>query len=337
MKTSMMAWAVLGALSGLGAAGCSMETGQAPGDDVATENVGEVKSAMTLVACDTNIYDACWEKTDSTGLISTRVYRCKTSGYAQHPGATCPVESDRVLVGGGAEIVDGGPNGGLLYRSFPIDSKWYAFSKDHVYRSAHTIRAYAIGLRFTAYSVDLLKNQIHITPGYSSSTPQSAPVAIAFKPQDDILLGGGADAIPSAGEGQLLTVSTPWPGGWIAHSKDHIKADPGWVTAYAISMPKCPPGLTDAAGNQICLTSTILQKSATNTSGYYGLYAADQAANSLVTGVGAMTEYQSMGRMLVSVYPSGVSSGAAFMVSKDHGYVDAGVNDTVSFVALSRQ
>jgi hypothetical protein len=244
MNKMMVVWGI-GALSALlGGSGCTMDAASGDGAEGQNESetMGDAASPLTGVDCDHNTYDACYEQTDSTGSISIRLYACKFSSVLNKPSAFCPVEADRALVGGGAEV-EGSPSpGAMLVATFPSSQTWVAISKDHIYPNPHRVRAYAIGLRLANYSVAQLKSVITLTQATSPYAAGPAG-AVALLPQGHVLLGGGALAGWNNGPGQLLTTSTPTAAGWVAKSKDHIQSSVGGVSAITISMPSCPANL----------------------------------------------------------------------------------------------
>lgn len=313
-----------------GATGCAMET-TAPTD---TENVSEVK--QSIVACDPQFYDQCWERTDSTGSISVRVFKCKVAGPpAESNFNTCPGDGDYALVGGGAEIVGEPSPGAMLTSTFPNGpsgpskiSSWVASSKDHKRVSNHQLSVYAIGLKLTGYTSKQLNDVITVTS--SSSAVAAHPAASVNVPSGHILLGGGAQT--NFFGAQFLTMSRPLTTGgkWYAQSKDHIDSAPQSVTATVISMPACPPGLN------YCLSSVVNAASAAAPSGYHLLSNLNTAADLVVSGVGATSGYNGTGRLLADLFPLMEQGGGVSMSSKDHIVQDTG-SDDAWYVAIRRQ
>jgi len=231
------------AVLGFGASGCSMDA-SSDGEQLSEEaNIGTSQQALN--ACPAGVM--CLDY--SAGSVSARVYQCGwstgTSNFQNHLTAGCQVDTaDFVLVGGGAEIFGDPVPGALLTTSKPNGNGWFVASKDHVDVGKHSLRAYAIGLRLAGYTATQLRGQVHVTTVNGSSGAVSS--AFAGVPLDsngdfELLLGGGAQTLTT---GQLLTASYPFnTTTWSAASKDHIVSAPGIVTAYAISIPRCPPGL----------------------------------------------------------------------------------------------
>jgi hypothetical protein len=339
MKKAIVMWGVgtLGAL--LGGTGCMVDAtgGEGTSGEAAVESVGEVKSPFSVVACDTNIYDACYEHIDSSGFISIRYYTCKLSALSQHPTAECPVEDDRVLIGGGAQI-DGSPSpGAMLVGSHPPEfvnlrhAKWSAESADHIYANPHRLRAYAIGMRLAHYTTDQLANVVKVSSTFAFPA-SSAPVATISVPhQGDVMLGGGAYTAAPA-PGQLLVASTPASTtSWVVKSKDHIQAAAGFAYAYIVSMPSQPPGLDYSIG------SVMGSNSSRNQTGYTYTYAGASLNDRVVTGIGGETTYSGWGRLLVDLYPSIQGSGTVTMRSKDHGFADSGSYDYARYIAIYKK
>lgn len=340
MKTYWRVAAGFGALCVVAmAGGCAMDVGAPPSDvgqGQESERVGTLSSAMTAVTCNSAVYEHCWEQTDSTGSISTRLYQCKaTAATNNNYFIQCPVESGRVVVGGGAEIVGTPSPGALLYNSFGNATGWYASSKAHYYSGPHQLRVYAIGLKLVNYSVAQLQNAISYNIASASQQLQHAPISLAYRPAGYITLGGGALAYwnGSGGlnDGQLIYKSFPTPDGaiWIAQSKDHVVSSLGTVSAEIISMPQCPPNLG------YCLTSIVSSTNGTSGNGYYSISLTNSASDSLLTGVGGNINFQGNGRMFSQLYPFPTASGTAVSTSKDHYYSDTS-NDYVYTVSLKR-
>jgi hypothetical protein len=299
-------------VSVFGANACAFDAG-GTGNDASgkAETLGEIHSAFTAVPCGAT-YDGCWDQVDSTGSIQVRMYMCKPSAVGSLNGSTCPVEADRVLVGGGGRVEGGNSNiGALLWGSLPPagslkGASWQAFSKDHVYSNPHQVRAFALGLKLktitmTDYPATQLASVI-VQTAASSGSSTGGGAAVALTPPDatspgkrNILLGGGA--------------LTHWSGSG--------------------SMPSCPAGLG------YCLDSKGVTTSGPSGSGYHSQFSTLDSANSVVIAVGGETFYNGWGRMLVGLWPNSVSNGMAVMTSKDHGFADTG-NDLASYVALQR-
>jgi len=119
--------------------------------------------------------------TDWSGQVHVRVYLGPWV-YGQHNVTTVSVDTDYVLVGGGAEIYGAGNPGALLTASNPDLNltTWHASSKDHVNPYPHSLRAYAIGLRLDGVSSTDLRNYMVLVT--QTSTPAHHPNAIAALP-----------------------------------------------------------------------------------------------------------------------------------------------------------
>jgi hypothetical protein len=309
--------AALGVL-GLAVVGCSMDTTGDTGDQgeqlAEHESVGVIQEALNACPAGATCFDY------SPGSVSARVYQCAwsvgNSNFANHLSAGCFVDSDFALVGGGAEIEGDPAPGGLLTVSMPNGNGWYAESKDHTSVGKHKLRAYAIGLRLAGYTTAQLKAQIHISSAITGSAA-AAPTAFAVIPDGELLLGGGART-STAGTGQLLTASWPFSNAvWGAASKDHTSSSPGFVTAYAISIPACPPGLG------YCLTSGNSSWWSSTGTGYRSSTISNPAGW-VTVGVGAKSSYTASGRLITDMVPLMGGQGGVFGSTKDHTSPDSG-------------
>jgi hypothetical protein len=297
-----MGAAALGLLAS--GAGCGLDTG----DDAVVSR----QAALTSE-----------DFSDSSGLVHIRIKICDWSAPAQHPFATCTVDPDFVLVGGGAEVEGSAGGGGLLTLSSPCNkTTWGAGSADHVVAYAHRVRAYAIGMALSGMSAATLSSQVTITQQLSN--PSHAPSAIAQPSGNDVLLlSGGATSNPSGGAGQLLTGSFPAISdtAWEATAKDHQVSDVTTVTAFAISIPRCPAQWTAFK----CLRAVSAFQQASSGSGYAEMDVLTPAGGYAPIGIGARAFYNGAGRMLTDLFPTiGPLLNGATTFSKDHNIADPG-------------
>jgi hypothetical protein len=316
------------AVLGFVAFGCAMDVGgEGGGQQLSAEaNLGTSQQALNACPANTTCFDY------SAGSVSARVYQCAwsvgSSNFQNHLTAGCFVDTaDFALVGGGAEIQGDPVPGGLLTVSMPNGNGWFAASKDHVDVGKHNLRAYAIGLRLSGYTAAQLRGQIHINSATSGSGHSVS--AFAGIPAGELLLGGGAETL-TTGAGQLLTNSYPASTTvWTASSKDHVTSSTGFVTAYAISIPACPPNLG------YCLTSSNSNWWSSTGTGYRSSSIANPAGW-VTVGVGAHSSYSGSGRLLTDIVPLMSGQGGVFGSSKDHKVLDSGA--VLSFaMALRRQ
>jgi vibriolysin len=312
-------------VAALAGTGCAIDVGGGDGTSTETETVGEVSSPFTTAACSSATYDGCWDQTDASGKVSVRMYMCKESVAGSTVAGVCPVEADRVLVGGGGQESTFGANGSLLTHSAPsgkAGGNWIAISKAHVYPDVHKVRAYAIGLKLTGFSASQLAAAVQTV---TVTSPVAAhPGVVAIPPSGTILLGGGAY---TNNADQLLTGSVPTAGGWVAKAKEHIIPNHGTVTAIALSIPACPAGLG------YCIESKVGPASGNSAPTGYHTQTANAGGTSPVISIGGDAFSGGPGRMLVSLYPLPTALGMSVMVSKDHGFVDNG-SDLASYITL---
>jgi vibriolysin len=159
-----------------------------------------------------------------------------TSLAAEHPQAKVQVAAGHVLTGGGA-FVDYHGEGNMLTASYPADqTNWSVASKDHLKRDPAQITAYAIGLRHK------LGRQVEALIQSATGAEAQHPTAqVALSDPTFTLCGGGAIDNWN-GEGNLLTAIYPQGPYWMAAGKDHLKASPATITAFAIGI-RLPAGV----------------------------------------------------------------------------------------------
>ncbi|HMI83186.1 MAG TPA: hypothetical protein VK550_03780 [Polyangiaceae bacterium] len=199
-------------------------------------------------------------------------------------------------------------------------------SKDHGLAYVHFARAYCIGLKLDGVTPDNLRAQTQYIPVDSTGLAQG-PSAIALVPSTHIMVGGGARA-NYTGPGILLYTNTGlgFPGGggeWYANGRDHIWADFGSVTAFAIAIPRQPTGYSGT------LTADTLQFGGSPSgTGYQGLTASEVFPFAM-TSVGGETFTTGAGRLLTDVYPTvgGNARGGVQVWSKDHVFPGSGRSD----------
>jgi len=149
------------------------------------------------------------------------------------PEATVYVPSGWKVLSGGAEVKYYG-NGQLLTRSRPIIEAgatvgWAAASKDHLESDRGQVRAYAVAL-WDPY------NEWDVIVRVAASRRAPHPRATVTLPPGFLLVGGGGD-VQWRGYGNLLVDSYPSSSrSWTATSKDHLRSDPGYVSAFAIGL-----------------------------------------------------------------------------------------------------
>ncbi len=298
IRGGALAIAVLGcALTGCG----GLRAGEA--DETSVER-GAITSTIT---------------SDTSGLVKVKLKACDWSDIAPHPESICELDPGWVLVGGGAEIQAAGPEGPMLWGSYPtFGQAWVARSKDHVVSFPHRVRAYAVGMQLVDMDYATLNGLVTRTP--DTSVVSNRPSAAVAIPDGHIMLGGGG-VLSLEGAGALLTETRPVSSTvWIASGKDHqIPDTEESVTAWVISVPACLNGLWSHG----CLRS--VQKSNTAYT-FSGEATADVVSfEPAVTGVGAVANWNTYGRLLTDVYPViDYSSSGGTATSTDHHYAESG-------------
>jgi hypothetical protein len=312
--------------------GCALDTAEAD-----SEISGQISSALTP-PCDTTWYNSCTaEDDDWSGTVHTAIFVCKLQNSTLSRGshtaaAACPVPDDYALVGGGA-MIDGYVHpGALLTASYPLDKEyWYAASSDLQVQQAHTLRAYAVGLRISGLSGSQLRS---IVTHSDLTTPSTQPTSgYAFIPGGHVLVGGGVVA-PG---GQFITNSFPISAAWVASFTNSVYSKPGGGTIRAISLPNCLPQLGQCTnpptGIQFRLASQTVANTFGNTgTGYQTAAFGLPDPNAVMTAVGGSTTSGNPGRFLTRLIPA---PGGGVAVNKDHSFVDAG-GVTAHGVSLKR-
>ena len=163
------------------------------------------------------------------------IVESKPSAEVSHPrNSASSKKRGCKLIGGGARV-DWKEPGNLLTGSYPEGNSWVVSSKDHLFDSPAKITAYAI------YLYDPLDQWDVKCVTRKTAEPSNRPEATARLPEGYQYTGGGALVEGAAEAGLLLTASKPNLDGqkitgWIARGKDHLKADRGHATAWAIGI-----------------------------------------------------------------------------------------------------
>jgi hypothetical protein len=270
---------------------------------------------------------------DSSGTVTVRIKECPPTGFGEHLTATCTVDSNFVLIGGGADVVGEGNPGALLTASYPDSSltTWIASSKDHGLVFYHQLRTYAIGLQLAGVSATTLRNYMYFTSG-SSPFASERPSSTAQLPPGYKLLGGGAIA-NYTGPGLLLTSSRPDGFQWVAEAKDHKYGESGTVTTYAIGITS---GTIPGFGSLDTLSTSAPTWAPTG----YGTASIATPSGWVLASVGANAQYNGAGRLLTDMIPfvdaPSNSSMGAMIRSKDHILADSGYT-TAYLIAIRKQ
>lgn len=165
-------------------------------------------------------------------------YRVQASPQDPHPSASCTVPTGYTLIGGGARASTAGA-GQLLTGSYPQNSvAWYGSSKDHIQSSSGTVSVYCVGIDATIPGFGTLlvqrvstQNWTLTGAGTSNGTLASGWVPTSY--------GGKAEW--GANWGRMLYRMSPSDVSltqFVTVSKDHIYADSGWTTAYAVQVKR---------------------------------------------------------------------------------------------------
>ncbi|HVN58114.1 MAG TPA: hypothetical protein VMT63_07450 [Bacteroidales bacterium] len=259
------------------------------------------------------------EYNDYSGYIHLKVFYASTTVKLQHPVVTVSVSHDYAMVGGGAQAYGFTGNGAFLVASRPInDTTWQAQSKDHMIADPHYLEVYAIGMRIDGVDPSYLRARIY-TKQVTTTTPAHFPTATAVLPDNYLLVGGGAwDHYSSYGN--MLTASYPLSNAaWVGSGKDHRRSDLSTITVYAIGIQNI------SYPNVGYLQLTYRETTEPAPPGQQFCFAPVWDGYAL-TCPGGYCTYTSIGRMLVSLYPS-VTPPVAQMSSKDtSGDPDTGNN-----------
>lgn len=288
--------------------------------------------------------------TDSSGLVSSGVWRLQNSGSYAYARLNVQAPADFVAVGGGAMGVEW-PVGALVTESAPSTlyagdfRTWKARTAEGGGAAqSHRTTAYVIGLRIEGIASRDLAPLLIQSTGLSNPGNVSVPTSQATQPVlgGSVVIGGGFDARATSGVplgsqvGQFGTVSAPLAGsyfnctlvngfyrcrivsgtiGWRAESKDHVIAAPGSVTSTMLALP---PTLTvggvtyQVLSQQVSATSAVAAHPAVDVGGLRGSFA--------LTGIGATVDwrtYGSAGNLLWKLEPR-ADLGGASVASKDH-------------------
>jgi hypothetical protein len=244
---------------------------------------------------------------DVSGRITVSLFQEIATHPQQHfTDFPIPVDSDMIVIGGGGRGDE--TIGALLTASYPKRdlTAWLVSSKDHMDVNPHHLLGFALGMKISGMSRDELCNAIGVFTQTSDLAPH--PEATIVLPNNFMLLGGGFQ-IFWRGAGNLATASFPSPAdewtGWTARSKDHMDADPGFITTYALGIQQYLPVGTIRLHVQ-CATSPVVPHPRSTAVLPNGL---------VVTGGGAEVHWMGVGNLLWGLEPHGAGFTAA---SKDH-------------------
>lgn len=262
-----------------------------------------------------------FERTDSSGLVTTAVFRQQAAAPAAHfIDLQADVDSDMVVVGGGATAAEA-PNGALLTASYPNGNRsaWLASSKDHRVPNPHQLIVFAIGMRINSPAMPrpALLNSLRFTQVTSPVAPH--PTATSSVPNGFTMLGGGFRVNWPPGPGNLATGSfagdIPTTSDWTARSKDHITPSPCTIDVWSVAIQNVLGigGRSFTVDRRIDrLTSTDLVEHPSAELQYNGPH--------VLTGIGAKARVEEPGQLLWRLEPtaSGGSQPGVTGASKDH-------------------
>jgi len=259
---------------------------------------------------------------DATGRVEVQIARCDSGAYRTGSiSKGCSVDSEYVLVGGGAEV-DWQGDGALLWESRPQDTNnngagltWLASSKDHVVPAHHRLFVFAVGLRLkrtdgTWMSHAALKNFVKYRA--EGPSPQDEwPTVSCDAPTGTVLVGGGARA-EQIGNGMLLWASHPESRTrWYAGAKDHLLPVRATVNAYCIGIQPTIPNFGTLSIEQVNPSDWVAQGT--------GAASSNVSTGYVPTSYGGRSEWEgSMGRMLYAMAPFDSNLSTFVAKSKDH-------------------
>lgn len=179
------------------------------------------------------------EYTDASGFIHLKIFYQQSTTPLLISHAEALIDDSYVLVGGGGYSTWNW-FGAFLYESRPNDTHtgWMASSKAHFDKEYHQVIAYAIGMRIDGVTAEYLRSKVHYYSS-TSTTPLNHPEWTVEIPSNELLIGGGAldHWEEDGGWGNMLTASYPVSSNtWRVMGKDHRRADPSVITAYAIGI-----------------------------------------------------------------------------------------------------
>jgi hypothetical protein len=260
-----------------------------------------------------------FERTDSSGLVTTAVFRQDAPAAAAHFfDLRVDVAGDMVVVGGGATAAEA-PNGALLTASYPSDDRgaWLASSKDHRVPNPHRLVGFAIGMRINSPAMprQALLNTLRFTR--VTSAQEGHPRATAGVPSGFTMLGGGFRVNWPPGPGNLATGSFPGDvdntNDWSARSKDHIAPSPCTIDVWSVALPEV---LT--FGGQIHpVDRRIERRTSTQLVSHPSAEAPFEGAH-VLTGIGAKARVEEPGQLLWRLEPTAGGRPGVTGSSKDH-------------------
>lgn len=195
----------------------------------------------------------CFGNKDSK--ITVQVFESTSQDYQFiFEDFTISVPEGWVVVGGGV-YQNTDRSAQLLFASYPSDDldSWVVSTKSHadVYSAQH-ITGYALGLKIDGLTEEQLREHISLTK--VTGAPSNRLNVSAGVQEFQHLIGGGVK-IDFANSGMLAIASYPeTPFTWMVKGKDHIDADTGVATAYAIGIDDYIPNIGEI---EVVIESTM--------------------------------------------------------------------------------
>ncbi|TAL75073.1 MAG: hypothetical protein EPN88_03440 [Bacteroidetes bacterium] len=254
------------------------------------------------------------EYTDWSGLIHLK-YWYETTAEGHTPSLSVSVGADYVLVGGGAYTSN---INCFITKSMPdaMLTAWIAKSKDHITSILHTLTVFAIGMKIDGVTPDYLRSKMQRF--FAVSDKINHPTAAYTVPGNYLLVGGGAWDYyeDDGGYGNMLVSSHPSSSTWYVEGKDHRRADPSKIYAYAIGIENI--SFPNVGYIQVGYTAEYA-----STNGGVCFAEASMPTGWALTCCGGWVHYNTYGRMITIMNPNS-NALSVFLVSSDHTYQDSG-------------
>ncbi len=319
------------------------------GTDPSVETVELSKTSSPLS------YSGIYQYSDWSGNVVMSIFQCSwvnSTTPLEKVGAQCPVGAGYVLVGGGAQVAgpwDENPSlnpGALLTMSESGDDfkTWYAEAKESQYQNPNgfRVRAYAIGMKLkrangTYLTEDEMKSQMWVDHSPYPHDRVAHPSRLYQMNESsqyrtgDVLLGGGAHTV-FYGDGNFLTQSLPWQGGWYAEAKDHLVSDPAFFSVKVIAIRPCPATWGYCLQSSVFANDSLMFMDSGTRLSVRNIAASNWATSS----IGGLNAYRGAGRMMTNLIPTMSDGGGSTFWTKDHGVADTGLQSSF-LIAVARQ
>jgi hypothetical protein len=331
----------------VGLAGCGADA--TASDDTPAGELGQEASALSPL-----------DFQDASGLVRIRIKTCEPVASHLEPitgknvaESICPVDTDWVMIGGGAEIVGEGQPGALLRASkpnpFPFDNgsedftSWVGRSADNRMSDGsqafpHQLRTYVIGLQLEG--LQYAEVRANMIPGQDAVTDTSTanPTATSVIPSNFVVLGGGGEVLPSVLQEPealfpplYLTESRANANGWRVTARNNQTTEVGDVKTYATAIKRCPTGWKGK-----CLSFTSFQSTGASSSGY-GFAAVSVPSPWVLSSAGAFVQQGGAGRYLADLIPFNGAAQGVTARSKNHGGAGSGTTTAVAMAIRGPQ